>query len=194
MGPSIDQKTPMEFFKERVDEAISHQKVDPSETSRYYLTQLLEAFIRPDALYAQAGVASDEPLGKLFCEAAIAGGRRRYLLFRLTGDLSLFLSGFLSESLVRSPVSPGFYVDLGGQAYGVISQEHPRLGELFAELAANFGRFADILAEVSEKCALTDDANLLRLYERWLSTGSERSAEVLRERGILVVPSSDAVH
>ena len=68
------------------------------------------------------------------------------------------------------------------------------LRDLFGELAEKFAAFADVLSEVSEECALTDDRNLLRLYERWRQTGSQRSAEMLRARGILVVPSSDAVH
>ncbi len=83
---------------------------------------------------------------------------------------------------------------LGGHAYGVIHAEHRLLKELFGELAGKFTQLADVLTEVSETCSLTDDRNLIRLYDRWLRTGSQRSAEKLREQGILVVQASDSVH
>jgi len=55
------------------------------------------------------------------------------------------------------------------------------------ELADNFVRFVDVLSEVSERASLGSNADLLRLYERWLRTGSPRSGQLLAERG--VVPS-----
>lgn len=190
----IQHETPMEFFKERVEDALAHQNVASSDDTTFYLTQLLDDFVRPQRLYTRAGVDPDQPLAEIFCQAVVSQGRRRFELLKLTGDLALFVCGFFSESLNRSLSGSGYYVRLGGQAYGVIRFEHRMLGDLFGELAERFAEFADVLAEVSEVCALTDDRNLLRLYERWLQTGSRRSAEMLRERGILVVPSSDEVH
>jgi hypothetical protein len=38
---------------------------------------------------------------------------------------------------------------------------------------------------VSERSALTSNADLLRLYERWLRTGSRRDSQLLVERGIV---------
>jgi hypothetical protein len=47
--------------------------------------------------------------------------------------------------------------------------------------------FADLLSEVSEATRLTDNRSVLRLYERWLQTGSRRAAVLLAERGIAPV-------
>lgn len=194
MSPRIQPETPMEFFKERLDQAFDHQKVSSSEDTRCYLSQLLDGFVRPRQRYRQAGVEPEQPLAELFCQGILSSGYRRFELLKLTGDSALFATGFFSESLNRSLVGGDYYVRLGGQAYGVIGAEHRELGEIFGELAENFGQFADVLSEVSEKCALTDDRNLLRLYQRWLETKSQRSAETLREQGILVVPTSTAVN
>jgi len=188
----IDPAPPMEFFKEAVDGAIARQKVSSSAETVCYLTQLLDRFVRPGALYNEAGVASDQPLAVLLCRALKSEGRQRFLRLKLTGDVALFVSGFFASS--RELVSCDYYGRLGGQAYGTLSQEHRFLNELFAELAEKFARFADVLSEVSAQCSLTDDRDLLRLYERWLKTGSERSARLLREQGVSVVPASDAVH
>lgn len=194
MSRPIRNESPMEFFKRRVERALAHQNVASSDDTTFYLTQLLDDFVRPHRLYSRTGVEPDQPLAEIFLDAVASHGQRRYELLKLTGDLALFLCGFLSESLNRSLTGNGYYVRLGGQAYGVIRSEHRMLRDLFGQLAEKFAAFADVLSEVSEECALTDDRNLLRLYERWRQTGSQRSAEMLRARGILVVPSSDAVH
>lgn len=194
MTVQIERETPMEFFKERLDQAFEHQRVKSSEDTRCYLTQLLDGFVRPRRLYRRAGVEPERPLAEVFCQAITSSGRRRFELLKLTGDCALFVSGFCSESLNRALVSGDYYIRLGGQAYGVIRSEHRLLGELYGELAEKFGQLADVLSEVSESCALTDDRNLIRLYERWLQTQSRHSAETLREKGILVVPVSQSVN
>lgn len=194
MGVQIQRETPMEFFKERLEQAFERQNVASSEGSRCYLTQLLDDFVRPQRRFRDAGVEPDQALAEIFCEAVVCTGRRRFELLKLTGDSALFASGFFSESLNRSLVGAEYYEQLGGQAYGVLGSEHRWLAELFGELAERFGQFADVLSEVSETCALTDNRNLIRLYERWLDTRSRHSAETLRQQGILVVPSSSSVH
>ena len=65
---------------------------------------------------------------------------------------------------------------------------------MFFELSAKFGRFVDVLNEVSEESSLTAAAGILRLYERWLQTGSKRSENRLREEGILLGKSADRIH
>lgn len=191
---TIDQATPMEYFKEVIDSAISRQRLDSTAESAYYLTQLLDRFVRPNRIYSEAGVAPDQTLAELYCHALGSTGRRRFLLLRLTGDVALFVSGFFSESLERQLVSAQYYRRLGGRAYGTLSDEHRLLNELYAELAEKFDQFVDVLNDVGESCSLADDRDVLRLYERWQETGSRRSAEILRDKGIHVVPSSDAVH
>jgi hypothetical protein len=43
----------------------------------------------------------------------------------------------------------------------------------------------DVLSEVSEQSALTSNTDLLRMYERWLRTGSRWTGQKLAERGIV---------
>ena len=59
---------------------------------------------------------------------------------------------------------------------------------VFAELGDKFVGFVDVLSEVSERTGCSSNADLLRLYEKWLKTGSRRSGQLLVERG--VVPNS----
>jgi hypothetical protein len=75
---------------------------------------------------------------------------------------------------------------MGEYAYASLSRsEEAALASIFAELAAKFCSVADVLADVSERSALTSNTDLLRLYERWLRTGSRRDNQLLVERGIV---------
>ena len=104
---------------------------------------------------------------------------------RKVGDVSLFMSGFFSDSLKRGLVDVGYYIQIGGRAYASLARCDAALGEVFDELSGKFTAFVDVLGEISERTALTSDTDLLRLYERWLRTGSRRSGNLLVTRGIV---------
>lgn len=63
-------------------------------------------------------------------------------------------------------------------------RKSPR-AQIDAELARKFVGFSDVLADVSERTGLTSNNDLLRLYEKWLRTGSERDGQRLIQKGIL---------
>ena len=56
---------------------------------------------------------------------------------------------------------------------------------MFGELALKFVGFMDVLAYVSERTAVSSSCDLLRLYEKWLRTGSTRDGQKLVDRGIV---------
>jgi hypothetical protein len=185
------------MFKELVEDALTHQGVKNSEDSTVYLVYLLDSFVRPDAMYAAAGASPGRPLAEVLLAASQSRSSHSLTSLRFVGDLSLFLVGFYAEGLRRDSAGTGLYVRLGGTAYGVLARSSASAGAapLFAELATNFARFADVLSEVAEHCSMTDPSDLLRLYERWRQTGSSRSAEQLRAQGVLLVaPGPDTVH
>jgi hypothetical protein len=56
--------------------------------------------------------------------------------------------------------------------------------EVFAELATKFRDFVDVLAEIRDSGRAADDFDLLRLYEVWMKTRSQRAERLLRANGI----------
>ena len=72
------------------------------------------------------------------------------------GDISLFVAGFFGESLARRQVDVDYYVRMGGFAYGSLSDAVRRsvrgrvYTAVFAELAAKFQDFVDVLTEIRE--------------------------------------------
>jgi hypothetical protein len=184
----IKGETLVEYFKCLVDEAVSHQALEALDLTRYYLVQLLASRARIDVSPAAQG---DEPLALRFVRALESGGVQQRLALRGLADDALFVSGFFPDSLSRRVVDVDYYASVGGYAYQQLSAwASDSLSPTYAELGRRFIAFADVLAEVSESSGLTSDADLMRLYERWVLVGSPRTSEQLRRRGI--IPTLDA--
>ena len=114
-----------------------------------------------------------------------SGGMEQRARLRNLGDFSLFMSGFYSDSFRRRSVDVDYYVSMGEYAYGSLSRrEADAFGDVFAELARKFVLYIDVLADVSERTAVGSRADVLRLYEKWLRTGSPRDGQRLAERGV----------
>lgn len=177
------RESAVEYFKELVDGALAHQGIVAGELTSFYVVQLLAGFLqRRDDDDAAAG----EPLAVQLVRALEAGGIRQRVSLKQIGDVSLFISGFFSDSLRRKLVDVDYYVSIGGVAYNALSRdETDTFSPVFAELAEKFVAFVDVLSEVSERSACASNMDLLRLYERWLKTGSRRSGQLLVERGVV---------
>ena len=179
----VRNETPSEYFRELVESAMQHQHLAAHDLTAFYLVNLLTGFIHVDRADA---AEDDEPLGVRFAKALQDGGSRQRDGLRQVGDRSLFLSGFFADSLNRRVVDIDYYIQLGGSAYGSLARQgHVTFGEVFNELSEKFPAFVDVLCEVSERSALTSNADVLRLYEKWLRTKSPRSGDLLVSRGIV---------
>src|SRR5262249_917161 len=165
--------------------------VDADQLTAGYVVHMLSTFARLDA--RQDAALSDEPLAMRLGQALESGGSRQRALLRQVGDASLFISGFFPDRLRRSLVDVDYYASLGGYAYGSLGQrEDETLAPVFAELAEQFLTFVDVLSEVSERTALSSSSDVLRLYERWLRTGSKHCGQRLLEQGVVPVPNRAA--
>jgi hypothetical protein len=181
--PVFRRESPVEYFKELVDGALSHQGLAAQELTAFYVVQLLTSFLQRPV----AGAADDgKPLALRLAQALESSGVQQRASLRQIGDVSLFISGFFSDSLQRKLVDVDYYVSIGGCAYNALSRvETDTFSSVFAELGGKFVEFVDVLTEVSERTSCSSNADLLRLYEKWLKTGSTRSGQLLVERGVV---------
>jgi hypothetical protein len=184
MGEAVFRReSAVEYFKELVERALTHQGLATDEHTAFYVVQLLASYLqRP----VGGDIHDDKPLAVRLAEALESGGLQQRTTLRQIGDVSLFTSGFFSDSLQRKLVDVDYYVAIGGFAYNALSRvETDMLSPVYAELAQKFVAFVDVLSEVSERTSCMSNADLLRLYEKWLKTGSRRSGQLLIEKGVV---------
>lgn len=180
----LREQTPAEYFKDLLASALARQHIQAADLTEYYLVNLLCQYIRLDA---QSAAADDgEPLAVRLNRALQSEGLEQRTRLRRLGDFSLFMSGFFSESFRRRLVDVDYYVSMGEYAYGSLGRrDEDAFSEVFTELATKFVGFTDVLADISERTTLGTHTDIMRLYEKWLRTGSERDGQRLVERGIL---------
>jgi hypothetical protein len=196
MSESLVLTTPQEYFRDLLGTALTRQNVRVQPDTEFYLVNLLAQFLTCDKLYTERedGARDTEPLALMLARAMQGGREVQIRTLRQLGDVSLYVSGFFTDSLSRSVVDVDYYVRMGGTAYAKVS-ELSRVGNLstlYAELSVKFAAFVDVLSEVAENTAVATNAGVVRLYERFLKTGSTRMARLLGERGVVAqVPPKD---
>jgi hypothetical protein len=191
-APILSSQSVREFFQELLAKAIENQRASVQPFTELYLVNLLHQFLMSEALYVQAddGSWQQKPLAFLLKEALEEPGPARVQMLRRLGDTSLFVSGFFPDSLARrrSLVDVDYYIAMGGRAYdavGVLAARHAATEKtLWDELSSQFRLLVDLLNEVSERTLASTNQGLVRLYERWMKTGSERLAGMLVKQGV----------
>ncbi len=184
-----------DYFRTSIDDVVARQQVDLDPHAAHYVVNMLTLFSRSDDLYEDDGETYGlRPLALMLADAASAESieHRNQLLQRI-GDVALFVTGFFADGLASKAVDVDYYVHMGGNAYGSLSDEVRGTfrGNAFAgvyrELAVKFQVLVDVLNEISE--GSKGDADLMRTYKVWLRTGSRRAEALLRKNG--VVPLTD---
>lgn len=179
----VRSESPTEFFREQVECALERQHVTVRQLTSFYVVNLLARFVRLD----HASSRGNEPLGVRLAEALQTAGTAQRDGLKEVGDLSLFISGFFANSLTRRLVDVDYYIQLGECAYGSLARrgDPDTFGDVFDELSEKFGAVVDVLGDVSARTGLTSDTDLLRLYDTWVRTRSQRSGQLLAARGIV---------
>jgi hypothetical protein len=180
-----------EFFRGEVFEARSQLGIELSEHTEFYLVNLLCDFTR-------TGVSpspGDEPLALLYKRALESSLGDRLRILKELGDVALYVSGFFVEFIERSLVDLDYYISMGGNAYRNVSglmgrhRGGDQLAALYGQLAGRFTVLVNLLNEVADRARDRDlrDRDVLRLYERWLLTRSERLRQQLIDAGVLPI-------
>ncbi len=187
-----------DFFRTSIDDVIDKQGVDVDPHATHYVVNLLTLFSRSDDLYEDDGDTYGlRPLALMLADAADARTpeERTYSLQRI-GDVSLFVAGFFADGLARQAVDLDYYIYMGGNAYGSLSDEvrgtfrGNAFAGIYEELACKFQVLVDVLNEVRDNAKPDSDVDLLRTYEVWLKTGSKRAEKLLRAQGVAPIPGS----
>ena len=189
-----------EFFRESVASAMVSNKLQAERDTAHYVVNLLTLYARSEDFHEPGDSdAGRRPLALMLADAIDAPTveERLHGLQRL-GDFSLFIAGFFADDLQESVVDLDYYISMGGGAYSTLSMQSRgtfkgrAFGSVFAELGDKFHRFVDVLNDIRDQAGASSDRDVLRLYEVWLKTGSERAARLLRRCGIHPLRSAES--
>lgn len=180
-----------DFFRTQLDTAFTRRRLDAlPETRDYIAGVLVDCGLHPPLL--------SQPLVLSLGEALQRDSAARLAQLLRTGDAALCLAGLFAPHVERTQGSLELYVRVGAFAYQRAAEDTREVhggGEspVLRELGDGFPRFVDALHEVAEANALgAVTRDIVRLYDRVRTAGSERAAEELARLGVFPAPSSGA--
>ena len=183
-----------EYFTEVIDEGMEKIKFYPSQMARFYLIEVMEQFLPAENLFEKKEKTTDpqkQPSSGTLAEMLlIATNQRqgvRINLLKKLGDTSLYISGFLGDSLKYKLIDVDYYADIGCVAYQRLSKviKDSSFQELYMEFATEFIGFMDLLTFFSHKSNIQSNTDLLRLYDKYIKTGSRMAKEFLETNGLI---------
>ena len=184
-----------DYFRTSIDGVISRQGVDVDPHAAHYVVNLLTLFSRSEEFFEDDGDSVGlRPLALMLADAADArtSTQRNHSLQRI-GDVALFVAGFFADGLASRAVDIDYYIHMGGNAYGSLSEEvrgtfrGNAFADIYRELAVKFQILVDVLNEVRDGARQESDVDVMRTYEIWLKTGSERARRLLTQNGVVPI-------
>jgi hypothetical protein len=181
--------TPREFFGEMVEDGFAKRNIKSSPAVQLYMVQLLEYYLDARNLFTRP-----DTLAETFLMATSSPQVEKIDLLKKLGDKSLYIAGFFGDSLARKIVDLDYYAGMGGAAYASLADcvREDDSAHVYRTFSQRFVEFVDVLTYISQKSSVHTDQGLLRLYDRYMRTGSELAKEKLIEMGVLTLPSDQA--
>jgi len=181
------------YFSVVVEDALRSRHVEATLLAKNYIVALLSNYARPDPV---KGRALDRPLTFLLDEALhTVEFAERFERLRTLGDGVLYSSGFFSDHFESKGVEQSYLIGIGSVAYGgassmlrISSEDASRKLDIYRELADKFSSFVGVLSEIADGTIsghVGGSKDLLKVYERWLKTGSDRLAQTLTSHGLV---------
>lgn len=187
--------SPEEHFAEVVKEACTQRQVKSQPHIQAYLVQLLKYYLDSRNLHGPVVEenSSEKPpqtFAEMYLQAINSEMTKKKELMRAVAERSLYLTGFFSDSFQRKIVHIDYYVEIGSAAYSNLSSwtKEDTLATVYKTFSKRFHDYVEVLNYVSEKAQIQADQNVLRLYDRYLRTGSDLAREKLTELGVVTLP------
>ncbi|MCP4299075.1 MAG: hypothetical protein GY783_00695 [Gammaproteobacteria bacterium] len=191
----------LDYFRTSIEVVISKQGVEVEPHATHYVVNLLTLYARSEELYDDDGETFGlKPLALMLADAAGATSpAARNCALQRIGDVALFISGFFADSLSTHAVDLDYYIHMGGSAYGSLSEEvrgtfrGKAFAKTYSELSAKFQVLVDVLNEMRDRERQESDVDMLRTYNIWRKTGSKRAENLLRQQGVVPIPTGSGI-
>jgi hypothetical protein len=190
--------SPKDFFKEAVRDAFSKIKVEAFPMAEDYLVNILEHYVVASHLYDveeynEQGQKRPSTLAETLLIAAQSQHATKVDMLKKLGDRTLYVCGFFSDSFQRKVIDVDYCAEMAGTAYRILAQstKEDTLCQVYSLYSKKFLVFVEALNYISEKSQLQSSENVLRIYDRYLKTGSELAREKLSNLGIIPISRVD---
>lgn len=186
--------TPEQHFNELLKEACEKLDFKIAASSQTYILNLLQFYIDSRNLYSPFMDESTEKPPDTFAELYLTAlslespKNREYM--KILADRALYLSGFFGDSLQKKSVDIEYYMGIGASAYQNLASwtKEETTAIIYSQFSNKFNRYVDLLNYMSDKSATQSEQNILKLYERYIQTGSEVAREKLTQLGVVTLP------
>jgi hypothetical protein len=190
--------SPKDFFKEAVRDAFSKRKIEAFPMAEDYLVNILEHYVIAEHLHDsettnELGQKKPATLAETLLIAAQSEHSTKVDMLKKLGDRTLYICGFFGDSFQRKVIDLDYCAEMGGTAYGILahSTKEDTLSRVYTLYSRKFLLFVDALNYISEKSQMQSSSNVLRIYDRYLKTGSELAREKLTHLGIVPISRND---
>jgi len=177
------------YFSEAVEAAWQERSLPPSPHLKSYITELLLHFLKSENLWSETvdGRKTREMLAVSLLKAQDLPPKGKIKTLKSLGDHSLYMSGLFPDFFQRKIIDVDYYVDIGKSAFSTLSDcvGEESFSSLYNKIAMTFEQLVDVLGVISQKSALTNTENILRMYDLYDKTSSARLEELLAEKGIV---------
>lgn len=167
-----------EILRERLQDAFAKKSLKANAMSEFYLVNLLSDF----------NFAFEKPLAILMMDASHRDKQTKIKELKCVGDTALVIVGFFAERVQRTIMGLPYYTSMGGLAYRKLSSilsGGDDFVEVYLDLSSNFKRYAEAISIVAPWNIASSNTDIVKIYERWLSTRDNHLKKVLEKEGIL---------
>lgn len=181
-----------QYFSEVLTQAFMSRKIEAPIQVKNYLVGILQFYLDSRNLFDEetvdeSGRRKPQSMAEMYMIAHQSESSVKTELLKKLADKSLYISGFFSDSLQRKIIDVDYYAEMGGSAYASLAHctREDTLAYVYRVFSKRFLEFVDVLSILSQQSQLQSNQNILRLYDRYLRTGSELDRERLAEMGLL---------
>jgi len=185
-----------EYFTGLLSEVRSENKIEISDMSFIYLSDLLEA----NVILANSPKNQDEEDLSIFSKLMLSEHYLKALQeteeglipykLKTVGERALYQVGFFSEALKRKLVGVDLYFQIGASAYSGLYQKTK--SPVFEEISLKFSSYVDLFMGISQKVNLQNSHDLLSLFDHLNERDSKKAEQDLIKLGVIPVKAKKA--
>jgi len=181
----MSKKTKLTIIKSS-EEYFFNEFILAQNKTGIFLDEDLKAYLLKvlvDRLNNKVDLDLNKPLAILYLEALKEPQNLCIKKLKSIADHTLYIAGYFSESLNKKLIDTKYYCAISKKAY---QELHGLLEEnIYNKIVTKHNDLVDILTELSFHTMHTSSKNLIKLYDRWLQTGSLVLEQKLNEKGII---------